>query len=351
MPMPPSYSLSQLNTFALEVKAQQLIHIDELSQLTQLLPITEPMLVLGGGSNMLFTEDYQGLILHNRLLGIEITADDDFHYLSVAGGENWHDLVMHCAELGIGGLENLALIPGTVGAAPVQNIGAYGVELADVCQAVHAYCLSSGEFHHFDLAQCQFAYRDSLFKRQRDYFISRVLLKLPKNWQPQLSYGELKQWAAKLAYQPSPLDVAKQVISVRQDKLPDPKQIPNVGSFFKNPIVDKAQAQQLLQQYDDMPQYVTSQGVKLAAGWLIDKLGLKGFAIGGAAVHQRQALVLINANHACADDVVLLAQHVREQVAKHFGVNLEPEVNFINEQGYSNLHDALKSLNRGSNHV
>jgi len=333
----PRQPLNQLNTFKLAINASELVTISSIEQLLSLLPTDEPVLVLGGGSNMLFTQDYAGLILHNRLTGISITEDQDNYYLEVAAGENWHDLVMSCAEQGIAGLENLALIPGTVGAAPVQNIGAYGVEFADLCQHVQAIDLRTCMARTFNAEQCQFAYRESLFKSQRHYFITGVRLKLPKAWQPMLAYGELKTWSADLDIMPSSLEVAQKVMGVRQHKLPDPASIPNVGSFFKNPIIDAQRAKILKDKYPAMPQYAAGVETKLAAGWLIDQLGLKGYCIGGAAVHERQALVLVNQGSASPTDVIRLAKYVRAQVWQNFGVNLEPEVNFIDATGYSDI--------------
>lgn len=337
-------SLAQLNSFKLDIGAKAIVDITSLKVLQALLPIDKQVLVLGGGSNILFTQHFDGTILHNRLKGISITQDDEHYYLQVAGGENWHDLVMHCVAQGIGGLENLALIPGTVGAAPIQNIGAYGVEFSELCDEVEAYDLREGSLHRLSCDQCRFGYRDSLFKQQRHYFISHVRLKLAKRWQATLNYGELKEWANNLRRPPTPLQVAQQIIAIRQRKLPDPKVIPNVGSFFKNPYVSLAQAKQLMAEYPNMPQYPAMNKVKLAAGWLIDQLGLKGFAIGGAAVHQQQALVLINQGNATAKDVVLLAQSIREQVHARFNVTLEPEVNFVGMTEYSHLDEAIKHV-------
>jgi len=340
----PRHSLKHLNSFKLSVTARELKQVTSIAVLEALLPVNNNVLVLGGGSNMLFIEDYDGTVLHNQLSGIELSQDHDFHYVRVAGGENWHDLVMQCAQAGIGGLENLALIPGTVGAAPVQNIGAYGVEFCNVCQYVEAYDLDSGEKHIFDVAQCKFSYRDSLFKSHRRYFITSVTLKLSKQWQPQLAYGELTTWAGGLLSPPTPLQVATEVIAIRANKLPDPKVIPNVGSFFKNPLVSKTQAQTLKSRFPDMPQYPTNDQVKLAAGWLIDHLGLKGHSIGGAGVHLKQALVLINKQDAASHDVVLLAQTICQQVNAHFDVMLVPEVNVITANGYSELPQEISDV-------
>lgn len=332
-------SLHQLNTFALPAQSNELIVVESLAQLIELLPVTSASLVLGGGSNMLFCQPYQGRVLLNKLRGIEYWQDNEHHYFKVAGGENWHDLVMHSVAQGIGGLENLALIPGSVGAAPVQNIGAYGVELANVCHQVVAYDLDTGECIEFDHEQCQFAYRESLFKVQRRYFISEVTFKLTKRWQPVLDYGELKLWAATLIDIPTPQAVAQQVIKVRNSKLPNPDVLPNVGSFFKNPIVSTERAAQLKIQFPDMPQYCAGVGVKLAAGWLIDNLGLKGTQVGGAAVHEHQALVLVNRGMASSTDVIKLARLIIDNVQQVYHVALEPEVNIIGKTGYSSLSE------------
>lgn len=334
-------SLKRFNTFSLDATASELIAIESITQLESLLPISTPHLVLGGGSNMLFCENYQGAILLNKLAGIDYSQDDEHHYFRVAGGENWHDFVMHVVAQGIGGLENLALIPGSVGAAPVQNIGAYGTELADVCSSVVAYDLKTGQRLVFDNQQCDFSYRDSFFKANRHYFISEVTFKLTKQWQPTLDYGELRHWSASLTLAPTPNDVAFEVISVRNKKLPDPAMLPNVGSFFKNPIVNEQQAKLLKAQYPNMPQYPTVQGVKLAAGWLIDHLGFKGKQIGGAAVHQQQALVLVNEGGAVSNDVVTLASDIIDAVDSSFGVYLEPEVNMIDRNGYCRFTSLL----------
>jgi UDP-N-acetylmuramate dehydrogenase len=330
-------SLQQLNTFGLDAYASELIAITSVAQLEALLPFSTPFLVLGGGSNMLFSEDYDGTILANKIRGIEHWEDDEHHYFRVAGGENWHDFVMHCVALNIGGLENLALIPGSVGAAPVQNIGAYGVELSQVCHEVIAYDVTTGQRCAMNSAACQFAYRESYFKQQRQCFIAQVTFKLAKQWQPQLGYGELKTWSNGLGYTATPLEVAQEVIKVRHHKLPDPASCPNVGSFFKNPVVTNDQAGRLKKKYQDMPQYSMDDGVKLAAGWLIDHLGFKGESVGGAAVHKQQALVLVNEKEATSVDVMNLANKIIQSVEATFNVTLEPEVNFIDRVGYSTL--------------
>ena len=331
-----AHSLTQLNTLQLTASCEQLITVTSIHQLEQILPVAKA-LVLGGGSNILFAQHYSGTVLHNQIFGYELTHDSEFHYLSVAGGENWHQVVMNCCEMGIGGLENLALIPGSDGAAPIQNIEDYGVELANICVGVDAYSLSSGQKCYFTASQCQFAYRDSMLKRSRDFFISRVYFKLAKNWQPQLSYGELQAWRQQLAGLPSPLDVARQVIKIRQAKLPDHYTIPNAGSFFKNPVLTPSQANKLLTKFPGCPHYPAGENIKIAAGWLIDQLGLKGFSIGGAAVHSKQALVLVNQTQATPEQLIALAAYVRDQVNDKFEIRLEPEVNFIANDGYCTL--------------
>ena len=332
-------SLHSLNTFALKASAREIVAVCKLEQLHACIPLSQPYLVLGGGSNLLFCDDFDGTVIHNQMKGIEYWQDEQNHYFNVAGGENWHQFVMYCANKGIGGLENLALIPGSVGAAPVQNIGAYGVELADVCESVKAIDLRTGKEVIFDRQQCQFAYRESVFKTNRDYFIHHVVFKLPKQWQAVLSYGELKTWSSDLNCEPSSLSIANEVIKVRNNKLPDPNEIPNVGSFFKNPVVESSHAKQLKLSHPEMPQYEVGHNVKLAAGWLIDQLGLKGYQLGGAAVHKRQALVLVNKDEATSREVMDLAQHIIEQVDLKYGVTLEPEVNIIGNHGYSTLKE------------
>lgn len=333
----PTTSLHLLNTFALKASASDLLAVRKLEQLKECVPLTRPFLVLGGGSNMLFCDTFDGIIIHNQLHGIEHWEDEKSHYFKVAGGESWHQFVMHCVRQDIGGLENLALIPGSVGAAPVQNIGAYGVELAEVCESVMATDLRTGEEAIFNHKQCQFAYRESFFKTNRYYFIHHVVFKLPKQWQAVLNYGELKAWSSELTNEPTPLSVANEVMRVRNNKLPDPDVIPNVGSFFKNPVVSATQARKLKLKYSAMPQYKVGHEVKLAAGWLIEQLGLKGHQIGGAAVHENQALVLVNKDNATSHNVMSLARYIIEQVTIEYGVMLEPEVNIIGNRGYSTL--------------
>ncbi|ABM02085.1 UDP-N-acetylmuramate dehydrogenase [Psychromonas ingrahamii 37] len=343
-------SLKAFNTFSIDVNAQILFHFNNLKQIPELLDLVKttradnkPVLILGGGSNILFCEDFTGLVIKVDLSGVDITESADSYLLKVAAGENWHKLVADCIDKGINGLENLALIPGVVGAAPVQNIGAYGTEFKDFCESVEYLDLNSGALHCLSAKECLFAYRDSIFKtlKMQDALITRVTLKLTKDWQAQNQYGRLKN-AAESAQKLSAKQIFTSVCQIRSEKLPDPAKLGNAGSFFKNPLVTAPQAEQLLALYPHMPHYPQPDGqVKLAAGWLIEQANLKGAHIGGAAVHQQQALVLINQNNACAADVIQLANLVRTTVKEKFNINLEHEVRFICAMGESNLTEAV----------
>ncbi|MGT4676311.1 UDP-N-acetylmuramate dehydrogenase [Aeromonas caviae] len=344
MKLTPHASLSTLNTLGLDAHCLWLADVtrpDDLAQLrTNPELATLPRLVLGGGSNILFCDDFAGLVVHNGLKGITLQEEDKHWLLHVAAGENWHELVCHALQQGWHGLENLALIPGTVGAAPVQNIGAYGVELASVCAYVEAFNWQSGEVERIAAADCRFGYRDSIFKHdyQDSHFITAVGLRLPKAWRPVAGYGPL----AALGDAPSPQAIFDTVCATRMVKLPDPAVLGNAGSFFKNPVVPAALAETLKQQYPQMPCYPAAEGqAKLAAGWLIDQCGLKGFAIGRAAVHQEQALVLVNLGGASAMELIALAAHVRDSVEHQFGVVLEHEVRFMGRSGETWLDEVL----------
>jgi len=343
-------SLKAFNTFSIDVKAQILFHFNNLKQIPELLALVKttraqnkPVLILGGGSNILFCEDFTGLVIKIDLSGVEIIESAASYRLEVAAGENWHRLVADCIDKGIDGLENLALIPGVVGAAPVQNIGAYGTEFKDFCESVEYLDLNSGRLERLSAKECLFAYRDSIFKtaKMQDALITTVTLKLTKDWQAHNQYGRLKN-AAESAQKMSAKQIFDSVCQIRREKLPDPAQLGNAGSFFKNPMVAAQQAEQLLALYPHMPHYPQPGGqVKLAAGWLIEQANLKGAHIGGAAVHQQQALVLINQNSASAADVIQLANLVRTRVQEKFNINLEHEVRFICATGESNLTEAV----------
>ncbi len=344
MKLTPHASLLTLNTLALDVHClwlAEVAQVDDLQQLVTKPELTDlPRLVLGGGSNVLFCNDFAGLVVLNRLKGIQLQDEGEHWLLHVAAGEEWHQLVCHALQQGWYGLENLALIPGTVGAAPVQNIGAYGVELASFCAYVEAFNWQSGQLERIDAADCHFGYRDSIFKHeyQDSHFITAVGLRLPKAWTPVLGYGPL----AALGDAPTAQAIFDTVCATRRAKLPDPAVLGNAGSFFKNPVVTRALADTLKQQYPHMPCYPAGEGqAKLAAGWLIDQCGLKGFAIGRAAVHQEQALVLVNLGGASAMELIALAAHVRDSVEQKFGVVLEHEVRFMGLTGETWLDEVL----------
>ncbi|KMK51039.1 UDP-N-acetylenolpyruvoylglucosamine reductase [[Actinobacillus] muris] len=329
--------LTAFHTFHLPVQAKTIVPFDTVEQLLaawqQAKQNNEPTLLLGQGSNVLFLADFDGTVLINRLKGIEPREDEQFYYLHVGGGENWHALVEWTLAHGMGGLENLALIPGVAGSAPIQNIGAYGVEFEQVCDYVDLLNLNNGETIRLSREDCRFGYRDSIFKRQyrEGYAIVAVGLKLAKAWQPVLNYGSLTQLDPQTV---TPKQIFDEVCAVRRAKLPDPDDVGNAGSFFKNPVVDFANFVRIQTACPTIPHYPQADGrVKLPAGWLIDQAALKGYQIGGAAVHTQQALVLINKENATGADVVALAQAVRRKVRERFGVELHPEVRFIGKQG------------------
>ncbi len=338
-------SLKHLNTFSLEAQASQVITATRSEHLTEAWHLAQknhqPLLLIGEGSNVLFLENFAGIVAVNRLKGIEITQNDSEWLLHVGAGENWHQLVCHTLDNNIAGLENLALIPGCVGSAPIQNIGAYGIELQSLCDYVDLLNLDSGEVLRLSAIDCLFGYRESIFKHayREGFAIIAVGLRLAKQWQPKLTYGDLTRLDAATV---TPRQIFESVCALRRSKLPDPAKTGNAGSFYKNPIVDAKRVNALLAEYPNMPLYPQPDGnVKLAAGWLVENAGLKGFKMGGAAVHQQQALVLINQDNATSQDVVSLARHVRNTVGEKFAVWLEPEVRFISAQGEVNAVEAL----------
>ena len=281
----------------------------------------------------MLTGDFPGLALHLGMRGLEFEALDDGVRIRAAAGENWHQLVMRSVELGYGGLENLALIPGNIGAAPIQNIGAYGVELKDTFEQLTAIEIASGELVTFSAEECHFGYRESIFKgpAKDQYLISEVVLKLSSAWQPQVSYPALKHYFAEqgLAREAlTPAQVASAVIDIRNSKLPNPVEIPNAGSFFKNPVVDAGQYHTLKTAHPELVAFEAGDRWKLAAGWLIDQAGWRGFRKNGVGVHDRQALVLVNPGHRCGSEVVNLAREIASDVQLKFGVTLEPEPRF-----------------------
>ncbi|MBF8176075.1 UDP-N-acetylmuramate dehydrogenase [Herminiimonas contaminans] len=338
LPVQHHYSLRHLNTFGVAASAQAYLPVTDPAQLEQVrqdaMLAALPRLVLGGGSNILLTRDFPGLVLHMGIKGIEIIGEDETAtYVRAAAGENWHQFVLWTLEHGLGGLENLSLIPGSVGAAPIQNIGAYGIEIKDRFHALTLFDFATGEQRVLDKAACRFAYRDSVFKHElRDRaVVLDVTFALPKQWQPNVRYADVAhELAARLITEPTAQDISAAVIAIRTRKLPDPAVIGNAGSFFKNPVVTPAQRDSLLQRYPQMVNYAQPDGsVKLAAGWLIDQCGWKGRTAGAAGVYENQALVLINRGGASGADIAQLAAAIQADVAQRFDVQLEPEPIFL----------------------
>ena len=329
------YALRAHNTFGFDVRARFACRIESEADLTEAVRDPRasglPTLVLGGGSNVVLTRDYEGLVLLVALRGRRTVREDaDAWYVEAAAGENWHEFVAWTLDAGMPGLENLALIPGTVGAAPIQNIGAYGLEMADRCVSVRAVEMATGAVSEFDAATCAFGYRDSFFKREgRDrYLITAVTFRLPKVWQPNAGYADLSRALGErgISDAPDARAVFDAVVAVRRAKLPDPLLLGNAGSFFKNPVIEAPQFDALLAREPQIVSYRQADGrVKLAAGWLIDQCGWKGRALREAAVHDRQALVLVNRGGATGADILELAQAIQRDVAARFGVALEQE--------------------------
>lgn len=331
--------LKPCNTFGIAAKAELLARFGSAEDLRGLLRAPElgakPRLVLGGGSNILFTRDFDGLVLLNEVAGIAVVREDDDHVDVRAGaGVVWHELVMHAVARGWGGLENLSLIPGKVGAAPMQNIGAYGVEIKDSFVALEALRIADGELVRFGLDQCAFGYRESFFKREgRDRFIIlSVTFRLTKRaHRIRTDYGNIQdELARKGIAQPTIKDVSDAVIAIRRSKLPDPAVLGNAGSFFKNPVVEAGLAARIKAAHPDAPIYPAGDGrSKLAAGWLIEQCGWKGRRLGPCGVHEKQALVLVNHGGATGAQVWDLSEQVLRSVRERFGVELEREVNVV----------------------
>ena len=344
------YNLSKLNTFGISAYAKFFAEVKNEIELKEIFKTSEfknnKNLFLGGGSNVLFTKDFDGLVILNKLKGIEITKEDSENVLVRSmGGELWHSLVVFAVERGLWGVENLSFIPGTVGAAPVQNIGAYGVELKDVLENIEALDVNTGEKRIFSNEECKFGYRDSIFKNELrgKYFIMAVTFKLSKIPKPNISYKILSDYLEKLA-RPSggnkievknSKDISDAVSAIRKSKLPNPAVIPNAGSFFKNVFVEKVELEKLQKKYSDMPFFEEENRIKIPAGWLIEQCGptngvsWKGYRLGNVGVHDKQALVLVNYGGAKGEEILNLANKIIANVEEKFGLKLVPEVNLI----------------------
>lgn len=329
-----NFELKRLNTFGVPALARYFAAVDDVEALRGALAdkrfAAMPRLILGGGSNLLLTRDFPGLVINIRITGRRIVArDGDATYVEAGAGENWHDFVSWTLDRDLSGLENLSLIPGSVGAGPIQNIGAYGVELKETFHELIAADTATGETFKLDAGGCRFGYRDSVFKHElKDRaVITRVVLRLPHEVRLHLDYGEVRQQLAQTGIsRPSARDVADAVIAIRRAKLPDPAVIGNAGSFFKNPVVTHAELDALLDRHPKLPHYPAPEGrCKLAAAWLIEAAGWKGRSMGRAGVHDRHALVLVNRGGATGAEIVALADAIRESVLERFGIALEPE--------------------------
>ncbi|OJJ16812.1 UDP-N-acetylenolpyruvoylglucosamine reductase [marine bacterium AO1-C] len=328
-------SLKSYNTFGIDVKAQKFVEVTQIADLQQLLAqTTEPILILGGGSNILFTQNFEGLVIKIKLKGIEVIQEnEDFVWLEVAAGEVWHELVLYCVAQGYGGIENLSLIPGTVGAAPMQNIGAYGVEIREVLEQVQAIHRNTGEIHTFNNESCNFGYRESIFKNihKDQYVITGVTLKLSKKPTFNTSYGAIQDTLKANKVETLSLKaISDAVCQIRSSKLPNPAEIGNAGSFFKNPVIPQSQFEALQKRFPNIVGYPLPEAqVKVPAGWLIENSGWKGKRFGNIGVHTRQALVLVNYGGGDGAAIRKLSQDIQASVLDKFGVEIKPEINIV----------------------
>jgi len=338
MKLQSDFSLKSYNTFGIDVKAKLFARFESVPELQELLKMPalqqEQKLIIGGGSNLLFTQDFDGVVLQNSIKGIEVLRQDQEHVLVKAGGgEVWHEFVLFTLQHNLGGVENLSLIPGSVGAAPLQNIGAYGVELKDVFYELESVEIATGQVRTFSHQECAFGYRESVFKNalRGRYIVTSVTFRLSRQPELNTSYGAITTTLEEMqVQQPSIHDVSAAVCQIRRSKLPDPAQIGNAGSFFKNPEIPVQLYNQLKEKYPHMPAYpVSEQVVKVPAGWLIEQCGWKGKVIDNYGVHQHQALVLVNYGGASGEKVRQLAYDIIASVEEKFGIRLHPEVNIM----------------------
>lgn len=337
MDLKQNYSLKKYNTFGIDVRCKYFVEADQEDELLEFVMMYEwdpfDVLILGGGSNFLFTEDFDGTVFYPAMKGIEIVDEDETSvFVQVGAGEEWDDFVAWAVGHGYGGVENLSLIPGHVGASPVQNVGAYGMEAGETIFKVEAINLEKATLEIIDAEGCKFAYRNSIFKREwkNRYIITRVTFRLSKVPQFRLDYGSVKSELDKLGGGVSLGQIRQAIINIRNEKLPDVHVLPNAGSFFKNPVVDLDFAERLLQHYPEIPVYIVDKKHrKLAAGWMIEQCGWKGMALGRAGVHDKQALVLVNRGGADGTEISRLANEIKKSVFMKFGVWIEPEVYVI----------------------
>lgn len=336
MQIQENISLKPFNTFGIDAKARRFAAFSNAGELAELLTPGSrlPTLIVGGGSNILFTKNFDGLVLKNDIRGMEkVNEDENYIYIKAGAGENWHQFVLYCIENNYAGLENLSLIPGCVGASPMQNIGAYGVEIKDVFHELTAFHLEEKSNYTFRLKDCEFGYRESIFKNKYkgQFVITNVTYRLNKQPVFHTSYGAIGQELKKMNVKELSIRaISDAVVAIRSSKLPDPKEVGNAGSFFKNPSVGKDKFEKLKIVFPNIVGYENADGtVKLAAGWLIEQCGWKGYRQGDAGVHPKQALVLVNYNNASGNEIYELSEKIVQSVNGKFGVMLEMEVNII----------------------
>jgi len=337
MKIQTNFSLKNYNTFGIEAKAKQFVAVHNTTELQSILEKNrlEKKFILGGGSNMLLTQDIDALVIHIDLKGKRIIReDDDFVWVESQAGENWHEFVLWTIDQNFGGLENMSLIPGNVGTTPVQNIGAYGTEIKDTFYSCEAMTIENQKIRTFTKAECHFGYRESIFKNEAkdQYIITSVIFKLTKrNHKINISYGDISGELAKNNITiPTLKDVSNAVIAIRQSKLPDPKELGNSGSFFKNPILLKKDFEKIHLQFPEMKYYEISESeVKVPAGWLIEQAGFKGKRFGDAGIHKNQALVLVNYGNATGKEILDVSKNIQETIFRIFGIHIDAEVNVI----------------------
>jgi UDP-N-acetylmuramate dehydrogenase len=337
MKIEQNHSLQAYNSFGIEILSRYFSAFSSIQSLEEIIEhqqkSSDPLLVLGGGSNILFTKNFDGWVIKNDLKGIEvINTDDSFIYIKAMAGENWHQLVLHCVANGYAGIENLSLIPGNVGASPMQNIGAYGVEIKDLFYELEAYHIADKKIVRFSNKDCAFGYRESVFKRalKNQFIILSVTYQLRKEPLFNTSYGAIEQELAAMKMSSLSIKaISDAVINIRSSKLPDPKKIGNAGSFFKNPVIPINQFDLLKKSFPELPGFRNDEAMKLPAGWLIEQCGWKGFRNGDAGCYNKQALVLVNYGKASGSEIYELSSQIIQSVQEKFGITLEREVNII----------------------
>jgi UDP-N-acetylmuramate dehydrogenase len=329
------FSLKNHNTFKINVSAKTYIRFSSTKQLKEILAKVgkDQILVLGGGSNILLTKNINGVVLHNNINGITVLKKDDKHVVvKVGAGEVWHNFVLWSVQQNYSGIENLALIPGSVGASPIQNIGAYGIEVKDTIEEVIAIEIKTGKIKTFKNIECEFQYRDSIFKNKikGKYIITEVIFRLNKSHLNITSYGEVEKELKELKLNANPKNISTAIINIRSRKLPDPQKLANCGSFFKNPTIETSEFEILKKKYPNIIGYkISEKKIKLAAGWLIDNAGLKGYRIGDAGVHINQALVLVNYGRSTGEDILKLSNIVKNKIRTMYNIELENEVTIL----------------------